>query len=62
VSWTDSSVYVGLSRGSIKDGPEYVESAPITREYENRLYFHYGRPPYWPHEDERKPAYSHSGV
>jgi len=62
VSWPASKVYVGLSRGSIKDGPEYVESAPITREYENRLYFHYGRPPYWPHEDERKPAYSHSGV
>jgi hypothetical protein len=25
---------------------------PITREYENRLYFHYGRPPYWLHETE----------
>jgi hypothetical protein len=47
VSWTDSKVYVGLSREAIKDAPEYVESRPITREYENRLYFHYGRPPYW---------------
>jgi hypothetical protein len=48
VSWTDSKVYVGLSREAIKDGPEYEESQPITREYENRLYFHYGRPPSWP--------------
>ena len=38
VSWEDSKVYVGLSREAIKNGPEYVESMPITREYENRLY------------------------
>ena len=62
VSWTDSKVSVGLSREAIQNGPEYVESTPITREYENRLYFHYGRPPYWLHEDEHKAAYSHSGV
>ena len=47
VSWTESKVYVALSRDAIQNGPEYVESTPITREYENRLYFHYGRPPYW---------------
>jgi hypothetical protein len=62
VSWTDSKVYVGLSREAIKDAPEYVESMPITREYENRLYFHYGRPPYWLHEAEHKSSYSLSGV
>jgi hypothetical protein len=54
VSWTDSKVYVGLSRDAIKTGPEYVESMPITREYENRLHLHYGRPPYWLHAAERK--------
>jgi hypothetical protein len=47
VSWTESKVYVGLSREAIKGAPEYVESMPITREYESRLYLHYGRPPYW---------------
>jgi hypothetical protein len=52
VSWTDSKVYTALSREAIQNAPEYVESAPITREYENRLYFHYGRPPYWLHEAE----------
>ena len=44
VSWTDSKVYVGVSREAIKNAPEYVESMPITREYETRLYDHYGRP------------------
>jgi hypothetical protein len=48
VSWEDSKVYVGLTREAIRSGPEYAEShQPITREYEHRLYMHYGRPPYW---------------
>jgi hypothetical protein len=62
VSWTTSKVYVGLSREAIKDAPEYIESTPITREYENRLYFHYGRPPYWLPEAEHKSSCSLSGV
>jgi len=62
VSWTDSKVYAGLSREAIKDAPEYTESMPITREYENRLYLHYGRPPYWLHEAEHKAHSSVSGV
>ena len=56
VSWTDSKVSVGLSREAIQNGPEYFESMPITREYENRLYFHYGRPPYWLQEAASGPA------
>ena len=62
VSWVESKVYVGLSREAIKDCPEYIESKPITREYESRLYFHYGRPPYWLHDSEHKSAFSQSGV
>jgi len=62
VSWTDSKVYVGLSREAIQNGPEYVESVPITREYENRLYFHYGRPPYWLHQAEYRSSFSVSGA
>jgi hypothetical protein len=54
VSWADSKVYTGLTRDAIQNGPEYTETVPITREYENRLYFHYGRPPYWLHEAERR--------
>jgi PRC-barrel domain len=62
VSWTDSKVYVGLSRDAIQNAPEYVESMPISREYENGLYFHYGRPPYWLHEAEHKSPFPISGV
>jgi hypothetical protein len=61
VSWTDSKVYTGLSREAIQSGPEYDESKPVTREYENRLYFHYGRPPYWLRELAHGSAGSISG-
>jgi len=47
ISWEGLSVSVGLSRDSIRNAPEYVESEPITREYEHRLHLHYGVPPYW---------------
>jgi hypothetical protein len=62
VSWTDSKVYVGLSREAIENGPEYDLSTPITREYENRLYLHYGRPPYWLHDSEHESSFALSGV
>jgi hypothetical protein len=47
VSWPESKIYAGLFRQTIQDAPEYLVSRPLTREYESRLYFHYGRPPYW---------------
>lgn len=47
VSWSGSAVYVALSREAIQSGPEYDGSKPVTREYESRLYSHYGRAPYW---------------
>jgi hypothetical protein len=62
VSWANSKVYVGVTRGAIKDGPEYAKSMPITREYENRLYCHYGLPPYWLQEGEHESSRSQSGV
>jgi hypothetical protein len=58
MNWPDSKVYSGLSREAIQNAPEYVESVPITREYENRLYAHYGRPPYWLHEAEHESSLS----
>ncbi len=61
VSWEESKVYVGLSRETIKDAPKYIESMPITREYENRLYATYGRPPYWLNEAEHKEPLAMSG-
>ncbi len=62
VSWQESKVAVALSRDAIQNAPEYEEGTPITREYENRLYFHYGRPPYWLTEARESPAFSLSGV
>ena len=58
VSWVDSKVYVGLYRDAIQTAPLFVDSVPLTREYEDRLYRHYGQPPYWVHEDEHKPVFS----
>lgn len=62
VSWPESKVYAGLSREAIRSCPEYLLSKPLTREYENRLYAHYGRPPYWVHEVAHQSSFSLSGV
>jgi hypothetical protein len=58
VSWLDSRIYASLFREAIEEAPEYLLSEPLTREYENKLYFHYGRPPYWAGQD----TYSLTGV
>ncbi len=47
LDWAQSKVYVDLRRETIKSAPEFDRSAPISREYEARLYRHYGRPGYW---------------
>lgn len=47
VSWEESRVYVGASREAIQSAPEYVDTVPVTREYEDTLFLHYGRAPYW---------------
>jgi hypothetical protein len=62
VSWPESRVYAGLSREAIQEAPEYVESIAIRREYENRLYQHYGRPPYWLRDAEYQSSFSLTGV
>jgi hypothetical protein len=40
-------VHVGVTRGQIKNSPEYDPSGPIKRDYETRLHDHYERPSYW---------------
>jgi hypothetical protein len=62
VSWLESKVWVGLYRDAIQTAPPFVDSVPISREYEHRLYLHYGRPPYWIHEHDEKPLSSLIGV
>jgi len=62
ISWPDSKVFVGLSREAIRSCPEYLESMPINRDYENRIYTHYGCPPYWINEVAGKSALDLIGV
>ena len=62
VSWTDAKVYAGLTQEAIKSGPEYDESIPITRDFENQLFVHYGRPPYWLSAADHKASFTMSGV
>ncbi len=47
VDWHRSSVQVDLARDIIRAAPEYNPTQLITREYESRLYAHYGHEPYW---------------
>lgn len=47
VSWDESKVFLNLTRAAIESAPEYKEEEPLTREYENRLYNHYGIESYW---------------
>jgi hypothetical protein len=56
VSWLDSEVSVALTREAIRSGPEYVDATPVTREYEQLLYMHYGVAPYWLNEAGAKSA------
>jgi hypothetical protein len=47
VSWSDSRVYVDLSREEIKNCPEYDPRQPLNRDYEDRVHQHYQRERYW---------------
>jgi hypothetical protein len=47
VSWSESKVFVNLTREAIKQSPEYLEESLLTRDYEAALYRHYNRPAYW---------------
>jgi len=51
VSWQEAMVHVDLLRETIKAAPEFAR--PISREYEESLYRHYEKDPYWsqhPHD------------
>ncbi len=47
VSWSESSVFVNLSRQTIKESPEYTDESLVTRDYEIGLHGHYQRKGYW---------------
>lgn len=47
VSWPGHRVPVDQQRERIHDSPSLRPKAPITRDYEAKLFEHYGRTPYW---------------
>jgi len=47
VSWSESKIFVNVTRETIKQSPEYTDRFLLTRDYETRLHRHYGRPEYW---------------
>ncbi|MBU1168862.1 MAG: PRC-barrel domain-containing protein [Proteobacteria bacterium] len=54
ISWSESKVFVNLSRESIKQSPEYTDGSNLTRDYENRLHRHYNHQGYWVDEPSPK--------
>jgi hypothetical protein len=54
VNWEESRVFVDLPREVIKNAPEYLEPALITRDYENQLFDYYKREGYWNHEQRQE--------
>ena len=47
VEWSGQRITVDLTRDQIKTSPEYDPSATIDRRFQEQLYQHYGRTPYW---------------
>ncbi|MGA2215588.1 MAG: PRC-barrel domain-containing protein, partial [Bryobacteraceae bacterium] len=62
LTWANETIDIEFSRETIRSGPEYTESAAVNREYENRLYSHYGRRPYWLGESKHRPSVSLSPI
>jgi predicted glycosyl hydrolase (DUF1957 family) len=47
VSWSESKVFVELSRTAIQESPEYTNDTRLTRDYEIGLHGHYHHKGYW---------------
>ncbi len=50
VSWTESKVFINLSRDTIQRSPEYTNESLLTRDYEIGLHGYYNRGGYWDSE------------
>lgn len=47
VSWTGQELSIAPTREQVEQSPEYEETTPVERLYEERLHRHYGFQPYW---------------
>lgn len=52
ISWAESNTYVSPPRELIANAPEFDPTQPLTRDYEQKLYAHYQRSPYWEREQK----------
>ena len=59
IGWSESMVYVNLTRENIQKSPEYTDESILTREYETGLHRHYNRQGYWV-EEQVPPKHSKS--
>jgi hypothetical protein len=56
VSWTESTVSVGLTRQAVKNAPHYDPIGTLDREQEADIHEHYGRHGYWLDEAKHESA------
>lgn len=47
VSWNDAEVSVDIPKAMVATAPEFDPDGPVDRNYETRIFAHYGRPDYW---------------
>jgi uncharacterized protein YrrD len=47
VSWDEKTVFIDVSRETIKQSPEYSNESQVNRDYEIGLHGHYNRKGYW---------------
>lgn len=54
INYSDSAVAVDLNQETIQSAPEFEKEKVLNREYEERLYRHYGRSGYWEDLESRE--------
>lgn len=47
IDWATRQVEVDVTRGQVKDSPDYDPRTQVDRGFEEQLYGYYGRVPYW---------------
>ena len=54
INYGNNFVAVDLNKETIRSAPEYDKDTLLHREYEERLYRHYGRSGYWEEDESRE--------
>lgn len=56
IDWSDRKLVVELPKEKIKSAPDYETDSPPDRDYESKLYEHYGKRFYWENIPQRRPS------